>query len=124
MSYTGEVATRPSIFGCLQTFKLSYKESVIRSEAENSAYIKVRRRTTAPIKIADCSLTVLAQNVETFMQWYEVGCRCGAVPTRIRVPPNSYEQIWRFSSAPQIDWIDPGAAQISWSMEKLPAWKD
>jgi hypothetical protein len=124
MAYTGEVAARPLTIGCLQTFDLSWKESVIRTDSENSAFIKTRRRTTAPLAVADCSVTLKADVVQDFMNWYTVACRCGAVPTRIKVPPLNKEQIWRFSAAPKISWIDPKAAQVTWSMEKLPMWVD
>lgn len=123
MAYSGAVAARPTSIGCLQTFKKSFKESVIRTEAENSAFIKVRRRTSAPIAVADCSLTLKADQVPDFESWYLVSCQCGTIPTRIKVPPLAVEEIWRFSSAPQIDWVDKNAATITWSMEQLPLWR-
>lgn len=124
MAYQGEVAARPSTIGCLQTFKTSYKENIIRTEGENSAFIKTRRRTTAPIRICDCTVTLAASNVQSFMDWYVTACRGGAIPTRIKVPPLNQEQIWRFSAPPQIEWIDANAALCSFSMEKLPHWID
>jgi len=121
--YTGQIAARPDEIGCLQTFRLSYKESTIRTSSDNSAFIKVRRRTTKPVEAADCSITLKAADVQKFVDWYESACACGSIPTKIKVPPNSVEQIWRFSSPPQIDWIDNAAASISWSMERLPLWR-
>ena len=124
MAFTGTVAARPaSIDGCLQTFSTTYMPSVIRTESDNSAFIKTRRRTTRPIRVANCGLTLPAAKVADFITWYEVNCQCGVLPTKIKLPPNGTEEIWRFSSDPVIDWIDNNAAQINWTMEQLPLWR-
>jgi hypothetical protein len=102
---------------------MSFKESVIRTDSENAAFIKVRRTTTAPVRVAECSLTVKAEVVNSFINWYSVSCQCGAIPTKIKIPPTGVEEVWRFSAAPTVDWIDPKAAQITWSMEQLPLWR-
>ena len=121
MAYSGTVAARPaSIDGCLQTFSMSYLPSVLRTESENSAFIKTRRLTTKPVKIAECGLTLPAALVADFIAWFEVNCQCGAIPTRIKLPPNGVEEIWRFASDPSINCVDNIAAEVSWSMEQLP----
>jgi hypothetical protein len=127
MAYTGTIATRPAeISGCFQSWNASSLPNTIRSQAEYSHPIKVRRRTTAAVRVADASV-VIKQEEEPFWQdWFHVRCQGGAIPTKV-ILPDGTEEIWRFSEPPVFQWgigIEPGKHYVSVTvkLESLPGW--
>jgi len=126
MAYTGPVATRPAeIAGGLQTWsETTDPNALLRAQMDGGQTIKTRRRVTDPIRNGQGSVTVNANLVEFFRDWYAVACQGGVLPTRLKFPPLCDEQIWRFSSPLTYDWIDPKACRISFTLEKLPQWVD
>lgn len=117
-----EIANRPaSIDGCFQTLKQTSLENVIRSNMEGGT-IKVRRRTTAFIDQADATVTLKAEQLDDFVDWYKVACMGGVLPTRFKFPPDGAEQVWRFASPPQYEWIANEAFRVSFQLERLPEW--
>lgn len=128
MAYTGQIANRPTgISGCLQTFNETSLENTVRSQSENNSIIKVRRRTTAIVRIADATVTVKQAEVALWKQWYEIACQGGVLPTRF-IMPYGGEEIWRFSAPISITWgqgakAGAHAATITIKLEQLPAWR-
>jgi hypothetical protein len=125
MAYTGQQAQRPAaISGGLQTWTESQAEgSVARSAGEDGQTIKVRRRVTIPIRIGQATVTVKAEEVAEWRDWYEIRCQGGVLPTKFRMPPTCEEELWRFSTPLTYDWIDKNACRISFSLEQLPQWR-
>jgi|GEM_PF-3048135 len=126
MPYAGFVATRPAeIHGSLQTFNETTADSLtLRTAMDDGQTIKARRRATQPIRQGQASVTVLAAEVPFWREWYTVRCQGGTQPTRIRVPPDCAEEIWRFSTPLAFAWVSAAACRISFNLEKLPQWQD
>jgi hypothetical protein len=128
MAYTGQVANRPmQIDGCFQSFNESSLENTIRSQSDNNSVIKVRRRTTAIVRIADATVTVKQDEVLYWKQWYEIACQGGVLPSRF-ITPYGTEEIWRFAGPPTITWgqgagFGSHAATITFKLEQLPEWR-
>ena len=127
MAYTGQLGQRPAaISGCFQTWSESSLPNLIRSQAEYSHPIKVRRRSTAAVRTADASVVVRQAEIADWQDWFEVRCQGGAIPTKI-IHPNGTEQIWRFAEPPVIQWgigVKSGQhyASITCKLEALPGW--
>ena len=127
MSYTGPLGQRPaSLPGCWKTFSETTLPNTIRSQAEYSHPIKVRRRSTAAVRTADATVVLKQDQVADFIDWFEVRCQGGAIPTKI-IHPDGTEQVWRFSNPPVIQWgigVKPGShyASITCKLEALPGW--
>lgn len=128
MAYQGQVANRPTgISGCMQTFNESQLENVVRSQSDNNTMVKVRRRATAAVRVADASVTVKQAEVALWKDWFEVSCQGGVIPTRI-ITPYGKEEVWRFSAPLAITWgqgptSGQHAATITMKLEQLPAWR-
>jgi hypothetical protein len=128
MAYQGPVANRPTnVSGCLQTFNETQLENVVRSQSDNNAVVKVRRRTTAAVRVADASVTVKQSDVALWKNWFETACQGGVLPTYFKTPYGT-EELWRFSAPLSITWGQgpmPGqhAATITMKLEQLPAWR-
>lgn len=123
----GAVLRPVGIDGCLQTFNESQLENVVRSSSENNSMIKVRRRTTAAVRVADASVTVPSDQVEIWKEWFDIYCEGGVIPSYFKTPYGT-EEAWRFSSPLSIAWgqgkgIGNHVATISFKLEQLPAWK-
>lgn len=117
-----QIATRPaSIDGCFQTVQQTTVENVIRSTMEGGT-VKVRRRTTGFMDRANATITLSAEVYQDFVNWYRVACQGGVFPTRFKFPPDHSEQVWRFASAPQYEWISAEAFKVSFDLERLPQW--
>jgi hypothetical protein len=121
-------APRPNgIDGCLQTFNESQLENVVRSQSDNNAMVKVRRRTTAAVRVADATVTVPSAEVELWKKWFDVACQGGVLPTYFRTP-YGIEEAWRFSAPLSITWgqgsgVGKHFATISMKLEQMPAWR-
>jgi len=128
MAYTGPIASRPSqITGCFQTFRESALESTVRTDTDTNTVIKVRRRTTAAVRVADATITVKQDEVPYWKTWFETNCQSGVLPTKI-ITPYGAEEVWRFAEPLQIEWNmgpRPGqhSAVISVKLEQLPLWR-
>lgn len=129
MAYTGFVADRPATLpGCLQTFsETTDKSAVWRTTMESGQTIKVRPLVTAPIRTASVTVTLPAELLSAMKDWHESRCRFGAYPTRFMMPWME-EQIWRFSSPIQYEYIRGktrgiGAVKCTFTIEQLPNWK-
>jgi hypothetical protein len=117
-----EIASRPAnIDGCFQTLKQTTVENIIRSNMEGGT-IKVRRRSTAFLSRADASVTLKAEQFDDFLAWYKTACQGGILPTRFKFPPDNSEQVWRFASPPEYEWITNEAFRVSFQIEQLPEW--
>jgi hypothetical protein len=128
MAYQGQIANRPTaVNGCLQTFNESQLENVVRSQSDNNAMVKVRRRTTAAIRVADASVTVKQNEVALWKTWFEISCQGGVLPTYFKTPYGT-EELWRFSAPLSITWGQGSkagnhVATITMKLEQLPAWR-
>lgn len=117
-----EVANRPaSLDGCFQSLKHTTLEAVLRSNMEGGT-IKVRRRSTAFLEKADATITLKAELYDDFAGWYKTACQGGVLPTRFKFPPNGVEQVWRFASPPEYEWVANEAFRVSFQLERLPEW--
>lgn len=125
---TGSAIYRPEgLSGCLQTFTESALENTIRSQSDNNAIIKVRRRTTASVRLADATVTVTENEVELWKEWFYIRCQSGVLPTYF-VMPYGDEEIWRFAAPLSIVWGQGSSsgnhvATITMKLEQLPAWR-
>lgn len=117
-----QVASRPaSISGCFQTWSERQAPNTIRTEMENGTF-KVRRRTTGILRQAEGTMTLKGVQYSDFVDWWNVNCQQGALPTRI-VTPYGAEEVWRISEPPAIEWIQSGerpAFRASLKLERLP----
>lgn len=123
----GGVARPTGIDGCLQTFNETQLENVVRSQSDNNAVVKVRRRTTAAVRVADATVTVPGAEVELWKQWFDVFCQGGVLPTYFKTPYGT-EEAWRFSAPLAITWgqgsgMGNHVATITMKLEQMPAWK-
>lgn len=129
MAYTGTVIDRPvGASGCLQTFTESTADGdVLRSNMQSGQTVKVRRVSTHPILTAQATAVVPVKDAPLWRDWYMNRCKSGVLPTRFIMPWGS-EEIWRFSSKLQYEWIrgakGPVAVRITFNMEQLPQWAD
>ena len=115
------IGTRPaSIDGCWASWNEKAQPVVIRTEMEDGT-VKVRRRSTGKIRVAEVSRTFAATDYQAFQDWFTVACAQGVYATRVMTPYGK-EEVWRFSEAPQISWIDPKAFTVSCSIEQLAGW--
>lgn len=127
ISPPGTIAQRPSpIDGALQTFTETTLNNSIRSQSDDNQLIKTRLRATNQTRTADATVTVRAELVSFWQDWFDDDCRGGTLPTRFRIPPScSVEEVWRFAAPPSYDWgIDQSAkaCKISLKLEQLPNW--
>jgi hypothetical protein len=128
MAYQGQVANRPTnVSGCLQTFNESQLENVVRSQSDNNTTVKVRRRATAAVRIADASVTVKQSEVALWKDWFEIACQGGVLPTYFKTP-YGVEELWRFSGPLSITWgqgpkAGSHVATITMKLEQLPNWR-
>lgn len=119
----GVIATRPaSLSGEFQTFVDTSLPNVLRSTADDNQTIKTRRRASHPTRTADTTVTLPAELVDFFRDWYELNCRSGVLPTRMKLPPDCIEEVWRFAAPPSYDWVAKTACRISVKIEQLPHW--
>jgi hypothetical protein len=120
--YTGTIGSRPAeLSGNLQTWREKDDESAtLRSKMDDGQTIKVRRRVTVAIRNGEASVTIVAADVPFWRQWYKQNCQNGVLPTLLRFPPECDEDLWRFSTPIQYEWIDKTACRLSFSLEKLP----
>lgn len=129
MAYTGTVAVRPTgIAGCLQSFNDTTADGdVLRSNMQSGQTVKVRRVSTRGILTAQATITVPVAEVFLWRDWYRYRCKSGVLPTRFIMPWGD-EEIWRFASKLQYEWIRGAkgavAARISFNLEQLPQWAD
>lgn len=119
---TIQIGARPaSISGCFQTWNETQVANTIRTEMENGT-IKVRRRTTGIFRQADVSVTLQGDQYQDFVDWWNVNCQQGAIPTYV-VTPYGAEEVWRIAEPPAIEWIQAGqkpAFRASMKLERLP----
>jgi hypothetical protein len=87
----------------------------------DSGAIKVRRRTTGIMRVAQVSVSMTADKYDSFMGWYNVSCQQGVLPTMM-CTPQCFDELWRFVEAPQINWISKDVFTASCQIERLPGW--
>ena len=117
------IATRPTtIDGCWASWEEKQQSNVIRTEMDQTGSVKVRRRSTGVSRIANVSRNLTAEQYDDFVQWFNVSCQGGVLPTRV-VTPYKKEEIWRFTEPPQITWLDSKAFAVSCTIEQIPVWK-
>lgn len=125
MAYTGQTAARPaSLDGCWSAFTMREQPATVRSEMD-TGYVKVRRRTTAPVRVADASVTLPYALYADFVTWWDNTLQ-GVLPTLIDMPLEG-QQLWRFAEAPTYTPIPGrsgvGAFTVSVKLEQLPEWR-
>jgi hypothetical protein len=118
------IAQRPSaINGCLQSWAESTAGyGVIRTQMEAPTQ-KVRRRTTAYVRVGDATLTIKGEQYDDFVAWYQVTSRTGTLPTWFKFPPDAREQLWRWNNEPTYEWLDNKAVRISFQLIQLPEYR-
>ena len=115
------IGTRPaSIDGCWASWAEKAEPVVIRTTMEDGT-VKVRRRSTGKIRVANVSRTFDAKDYQAFQDWFTVACQQGVLPTRVTTPYGTQE-VWRFTEAPEINWVDPKAFAVSCTLEQLAGW--
>jgi hypothetical protein len=116
------IAPRPAtIDGCMQTWSETYQANTVRSGMDDME-VKVRRRTTGLVRTIDTTLTLKANQYDTFVEWFRVAQQGGSLPTRIRRPQDGKETVVRATEPPQIQWIDKNIFQVQMKWEQMPAW--
>lgn len=117
------IGTRPaSLDGCWASWDEKQEPNTIRTSMEAAGYVKVRRRTTGIMRVAQVKRNFEAKDYSDFVDWFNVASQGGVVPTRMKEPDGS-EQVWRFTEPPTINWIEPKAFSVSCKIEQLPAWR-
>ena len=117
------IGTRPlTIDGCWASWQEKQDSNVVRTEMDAAGYTKVRRRTTGISRKANARRVLEAKHYDAFIDWFNVACQGGVLPTRMKTPQGK-EEVWRFTEAPEINWIDPKAFEVSVKIEQLPAWR-
>ena len=99
---------------------------MVRSQSDNNAIVKVRRRTTAAVRVADATVSVPEAEVALWKDWFDIRCQGGVLPTYFNTPYVK-EECWRFSAPLTISWgqgSGPGKhfAIITMKLEQMPAW--
>ena len=118
---TVDVATRPAqMDGCWATWAEQDEPAVIRTTMEDGT-VKVRRRNTGRHRVAKVSRTFKAVDYTNFMDWFNIACQQGVKPTRMKTPYDA-DEVWRFSSPPEIVWLEPAAFAVSCNIEQLAGW--
>ena len=117
-----KIGTRPaSIDGCWASWSEKAQPVVIRTDMEDGT-VKVRRRSTGKLRVANVSRTFDAKDYQAFQDWFTVACQQGTIPTRVMTPYGK-EEVWRFTEAPQINWVDPKAFDVTCAIEQLSGWE-
>ena len=118
-----QIGTRPaSLDGCWASWNEKQEPNTIRTNMENTGYMKVRRRTTGIMRVAQVSRNFEAKDYDDVMDWFNVACQGGVIPTRVTTPYGKQE-VWRFTEPLSINWIEPKAFSVSANLEQLPAWR-
>jgi hypothetical protein len=107
--------------GCWASWDEQQQANTIRTDMSQTGSTKVRRVSTGIARNANVSRTFKAEDYDAFMEWYNVNCQMGVVPTRI-ITPYQKEEVWRFTEAPKITWIEPTAFAVTAMFEHLPVW--
>ena len=110
-----------TIKNCVQSWNEKQAPNVMRTSMENQT-VKVRRRTTGIQRTANISITLKREQYQDFMTFFNVTCQQGVLPAYFTTPYGAKEA-WRFTEAPQIDWIEPKAFSVTAVIEQLPAWR-
>lgn len=119
-----QIGARPaSIDGCMQTWVEKPVANTIRTNMENPADIKVRRRTTSYILNIDCSVTLKSTVYDDFNTWFHTNCQDGVLPTRIKRPKDGVTIVARFADTPQIEFLEKDVFRATMKFEQLPAYK-
>jgi hypothetical protein len=114
-------AQRPATLdGCWSSWSEQQQQNLLRTQMDSGA-IKVRRRTTGIMRVAQVSVSMPAKNYDSFMRWYNVACQQGVLPTMM-CTPQCKEELWRFVEAPQISWVSKEVFTASCQIERLPGW--
>lgn len=117
-----QIGLRPlSLDGCVATWTEKQLPNIIRTSMENLT-VKVRRRTTGIMKQISCTVNLKAEVYKDFMEWFNIDCQSGVLPTRIKHPMDGTEIVVRFREAPQIEWLDKKVFKVSMELEQMPGW--
>ena len=118
------IATRPAALdGCWSTWSEKQNPNIIRTTMDLPGAVKVRRRTTGITRYANIGRNFEAKHYQDFLNWFNVACQQGVLPTRIKTPYQK-EEVWRFTEPPEITWVEPGVFTVSIAAEQLPAWRN
>jgi len=107
-----EIGTRPGqLDGCWQTWQEQDVDVIARTDMESGA-LHTRRRFTGTSRIVQVSVRLPAELYQIFMTWFRVNQQQGAKATYVMTPYGT-EEVFQFTSAPAINWIDPKVFQAS-----------
>ena len=117
------IGTRPAtIDGCWASWNEKQQSNIIRTEMDQTGSVKVRRRSTGISRVANVTRNFPADKYSDFVNWFNVVCQGGVLPTRVTTPYGA-DEVWRFTEPPQITWLDPKAFSVSCTIEQIPAWE-
>lgn len=118
------IASRPaSLDGCFQTWTEQNSPRILRTNMDNPASVKTRMRFTAPLIKIECSVVLKSALYADFMTWFEVNCKAGILPTRIKRPESGVQIVARFTEPPKIEFLERAAFRANCVFEQLPEWK-
>ena len=116
------IGTRPATLdGCWASWDEKQEPNTIRTDMDATGYTKVRRRTTGIMRVAQVKRNFEAKDYDDVVDWFNVACQGGVVPTRMMTPYGK-EEVWRFTEPFSITWIEPKAFSVVAKIEQLPAW--
>ena len=117
------IGTRPATLdGCWASWDEKQEPNTIRTSMDATGYTKVRRRTTGIMRMAQVKRNFEAKDYDTVMDWFNVACQGGVIPTRM-ITPYGKEEVWRFTEPFSITWIEPKAFSVSATIEQLPSYR-
>ena len=117
------IANRPAALdGCWSSWTEKQNTNIIRTDMDLAGATKVRRRTTGITRIANVSRVFEAKHYDDVLRWFNVNCQQGVLPTRMKTPYMA-EEVWRFTEAPEISWLETGAFAITTTIEQLPSFR-
>ena len=117
------IAARPAALdGCWSSWSEKQEPNILRTEMDLAGATKVRRRTTGITRIANVGRVFEAKYYDDFLRWFNVNCQQGVLPTRMKTP-YLVEEVWRFTEAPEISWLETKAFSVTATIEQLPVWR-
>ena len=123
MAYQGDVGARPpTLDGCWSSWTETQSDNVVKSPMD-SGVVKTRPRFTGIQRRAEVMVKMKAENKKTFMEWFNIDQRQGAIPTLVMTPYGE-EEIWQFLAPPTINWPEAGYFEASTELYQQSGWND
>ena len=104
---TIQVGTRPAqLDGCWQSWTETDIDVVAKTEFESGA-VRTRRRFTGIQKRIEATVTLKVELYDTFMDWFHINQRQGAIGTTVK-DPLGRDLVVQWLAPPKIDFGKPG----------------